>query len=109
MRKDEVGDFLATLAVLERGGSSVRSASFPLDVEDDEPAPAPPPQQPRPLPAMYTLGAAPPATAPVPVGGSLQAAPRDVNRVVMALDGKEHDLQVGYIARRRCGGRRTGW
>src|SRR5438045_7551348 len=35
VRKDEVGDFLATLAVLERGGSSVRSASFPLDVEAD--------------------------------------------------------------------------
>src|SRR5262245_45739544 len=42
VRKDEVGDFLATLAVLERGGSSVRAASFPLDVDDDEP-PAPPP------------------------------------------------------------------
>src|ERR1043165_8179555 len=41
VRKDEVGDFLATLAVLERGGSSVRSASFPLDVADDDPPPAP--------------------------------------------------------------------
>ena len=35
VRKDEVGDFLATLAVLERGGSSVRSASFPLEVASD--------------------------------------------------------------------------
>ena len=95
VRKDEVGDFLATLAVLERGGSSVRSASFPLDVEDDVSEPAPPPQQPRPLPALYTLAPAPPA----PVGGSMPQAARDVNRVVMALDGKEHDLQVGYIAR----------
>src|SRR5262245_64356385 len=42
VRKDEVGDFLATLAVLERGGSSVRSASFPLEVEKDD-VPAPPP------------------------------------------------------------------
>ena len=95
--RTRVGDSLATLAVLERGGSSVRSASFPLEVEDDEPAPPPPPQQPRPLPALYTLS---PSPAPsVPVGGSVPAAPRDVNRVVMALDGKEHDLQVGYIAR----------
>ena len=46
VRKDEVGDFLATLAVLERGGSSVRSASFPLEVESD----APPPPLPKPLP-----------------------------------------------------------
>src|SRR4030095_298843 len=36
VRKDEVGDFLATLAVLERGGSSVRSASFPLDVQKED-------------------------------------------------------------------------
>src|SRR5262245_15816735 len=43
VRKDEVGDFLATLAVLERGGSSVRSASFPLEVEKDEAPPPPPP------------------------------------------------------------------
>src|SRR4051812_10780917 len=42
VRKDEVGDFLATLAVLERGGSSVRSASFPLEVAGD------PPPTPRP-------------------------------------------------------------
>ena len=30
MRQGEVGDFLATLAVMEQGGSSVRSAAFPL-------------------------------------------------------------------------------
>ena len=30
VRRNEVGDFLATLAVLERGGSSVRAAAFPM-------------------------------------------------------------------------------
>src|SRR5580704_4186747 len=37
MKRTEVGDFLATLAVMERGGSSVRSAAFPLpdDPSDD--------------------------------------------------------------------------
>lgn len=94
VRKDEIGDFLATLAVLERGGSSVRSASFPLDIEDDD-APAPPQATPRPVPALYTLAPAPPS----PTGGSVAEPPRQTNRVVMALDGKEHDLQVGYIAR----------
>jgi hypothetical protein len=74
VRKDEVGDFLATLAVLERGGSSVRSASFPLDVAGD-PAPKP-------------------AAAP----DAKEQEKRDLRHVVMALDGKEHDLQVGYIA-----------
>lgn len=63
VRKNDVGDFLATLAVLERGGSSVRSASFPLDVEDPDNGDGP-----------------------------------GMRRVVIALDGKEHDLQVGYIA-----------
>jgi Domain of unknown function (DUF4139) len=76
VRKDEVGDFLATLAVLERGGSSVRSASFPLDVASD----APPPPKPG--------DAADPKAQ----------EKRDLRHVVMALDGKEHDLQVGYIA-----------
>src|SRR6185436_19890596 len=32
----EVGDFLATLAVIENGGSSVRSASFPIKVPGSE-------------------------------------------------------------------------
>ena len=30
VRPSHVGDFLATLAVVERGGSSVRAASFPI-------------------------------------------------------------------------------
>jgi hypothetical protein len=37
VRQREVGDFLATLAVMERGGSSVRSAAFPLAPEAAEP------------------------------------------------------------------------
>src|ERR1700722_9088302 len=44
MRQSEVGDFLATLAVMEEGGSSVRAAAFPLkqpgkkgqDADDDD-------------------------------------------------------------------------
>jgi hypothetical protein len=82
VRKDEVGDFLATLAVLERGGSSVRAASFPLEVDKDDPPPSPAPQPTR------AGGAA------VPAGGEAS----DLRRVIMSLDGKEHDLQVGYIA-----------
>ena len=77
VRKNEIGDFLATLAVLERGGSSVRSASFPLAVEKDK--------TPSPVAAE--------GAAPGPAGRS-----PDLETVVMALDGKEHDLQVGYIA-----------
>lgn len=47
MKETEVGDFLATLAVIERGGSSVRSAAFPLkndELDDDgKPKTAPSP------------------------------------------------------------------
>src|SRR6186713_2945802 len=82
VRKDEVGDFLATLAVLERGGSSVRAASFPLEVEKDDP---PPPTTPQPARA---------GGAATPAGGEAS----NLRRVTMSLDGKEHDLQVGYIA-----------
>ncbi|MBK8257495.1 MAG: hypothetical protein IPK82_33105 [Polyangiaceae bacterium] len=35
VRNEKVGDFLATLAVMEQGGSSVRSASFPVDLDKD--------------------------------------------------------------------------
>jgi hypothetical protein len=35
MRQRMVGDFLATLAIVEQGGSSVRSASFPLELPED--------------------------------------------------------------------------
>src|SRR6185436_14891004 len=79
VRKNEIGDFLATLAVLERGGSSVRSAAFPLAVDKKkEPPPAPP-------------GHA------VDPGARAGRSP-DLETVIMSLDGREHDLQVGYIA-----------
>jgi len=61
--QSEVDDFLATLAVMERGGSSVRSAAFPL-------------------PEEHPASDAPPA---------------DARRTVrLTLDGREHDLLVGY-------------
>jgi hypothetical protein len=72
VRRNEVGDFLATLAVLERGGSSVRAAAFPLS---SDAAPA-----------------APGAAGGVASGGD------KLETVVMSLDGKGHDLDVGYIA-----------
>ncbi|HEY5243394.1 MAG TPA: DUF4139 domain-containing protein, partial [Polyangiaceae bacterium] len=69
MRPAEVGDFLATLAVMEAGGSSVRSAAFPLNDDTGKPKDG---------------KDAEPDTA--------------LRNVVLALDGKAHDLQVGYIA-----------
>jgi hypothetical protein len=90
VRKNEIGDFLATLAVLERGGSSVRSASFPLSVDKDPPAapPATPPPTPRPW------GRPPSPGTP----GARAGRSPDMETVTMGLDGREHDLQVGYIA-----------
>ncbi|MEO5727726.1 MAG: hypothetical protein ABI134_01715, partial [Byssovorax sp.] len=38
VRNEKVGDFLATLAVIEKGGSSVRSASFPVEVDKHDDA-----------------------------------------------------------------------
>ena len=85
MKQTEVGDFLATLAVMERGGSSVRAAVFPLQMDDDN------------------EGAKPPRDDE----GSSSATPRraltddekkGLQTVVLALDGRDHDLQVGYVA-----------
>ena len=75
VRGDEVGDFLASFAVIEKGGSSVRAASFPLRRE--EPAPSPDAAATKDKPAD---------------------AKRRMETVVMELDGREHELAVGYIA-----------
>lgn len=73
VQPEQVSDFLATLSVMERGGSSVRSASFPIETEDTA-QPAPDPEHPQP------------------------PAPPSTKRVVLQLDGRSHDLQVGYVA-----------
>ena len=70
MRQAEVGDFLATLAVMEKGGSSVRSAAFPLKTDDDA----------------------------TPKDAKPEDAQRAMRTVVLDLDGKVHDLDVGYVA-----------
>jgi hypothetical protein len=71
MRDSEVGDFLATLAIMEKGGSSVQAAAFPLNDDQAEPKPR-----------------------------SLMSddEKKHLKTVVLSLDGKEHDLQVGYVA-----------
>jgi hypothetical protein len=95
MRQRLVGDFLASLAVIEAGGSSVRSASFPLEVEDQtSPRPTPGGPLPAPLPMPLTAhpeGPAPPPPPPAP-------DPNAMRSVVLHLDGKEHDLAIGYLS-----------
>jgi Domain of unknown function (DUF4139) len=66
VRQREVGDFLATLAVMERGGSSVQSAAFPLPRD--------------------------------PTQGERAPSPDERRTVQMRLDGRDHDLVVGYMA-----------
>lgn len=70
MKQAEVGDFLATLAVMEQGGSSVRSAAFPLDMDRNNDEAKPDAKQDE--KAMRT--------------------------VALSLDGRAHDLQIGYVA-----------
>jgi hypothetical protein len=73
MRASEVGDFLATLAVMERGGSSVRAAAFPLKMDNDGDDAGP--------------------THPL-----TEEEKNGLEAVVLSLDGKTHDLEVGYVA-----------
>ena len=71
MKNEAIGDFLATLAVLEQGGSSVKSAAFPLDDIDKEDS------KPRSLMS--------------------QDEKRGLRKVAVSLDGEEHELLLGYV------------
>lgn len=88
MRQRMVGDFLATLAIVERGGSTVRAASFPLDVSGEDPT-APDPKFVRMLEAW---------DHPDRVQDSRTQGKNPLRNVILHLDGKEHDLAVGYVA-----------
>jgi hypothetical protein len=84
MKQTEVGDFLATLAVMERGGSSVRAAAFPIKVDDDDAS-------------QPTGDDASPSASPKPRERT-DDEKKGLETVVLSLDGHEHDLQVGYVA-----------
>jgi hypothetical protein len=103
MRQRMVGDFLASLAVIEKGGSAVRSASFPLEVEDEQqPKPGQPGMPPgpggplpRPLVSHSDSEIAP---APTPPPAPPAPDPNALRSVVLHLDGKQHDLAIGYLS-----------
>jgi hypothetical protein len=88
MRQRMVGDFLATLAIVERGGSSLKAASFPLEVDKDDPV-AQDPRFGRMLEAWDHPGAPPKAPEP---------SHERLRKVRLSLDGREHDLAIGYVA-----------
>jgi hypothetical protein len=88
MRQRMVGDFLATLAIVERGGSSLKAASFPLEVDKEDPV-SRDPRFSRLLDAWSHPGE--PPRAPEPSSERLR-------KVLLRLDGKQHDLAVGYVA-----------
>ncbi|EYF08003.1 hypothetical protein [Chondromyces apiculatus] len=88
VRKEKVGDFLATLAVMEAGGSSVRSASFPVEVDEPGEEGDEEPTDPR----FEVLLKPPP-----PQKGAAKKKER-METVRLTLDGREHDLVVGYVA-----------
>lgn len=91
VRSEMVGDFLASLAVMEEGGSSVRSASFPIEVEGEEEEVEPP--EPPPVPIFPRHGQPTPPQPPLP-----KKKKDPLKKVVLKLDGKERRLAVGYIA-----------
>jgi hypothetical protein len=73
LRQENVGDFLATLAVLEKGGHSVRAASFPVKMEEDE-----------------ADQADPQLAAALDRWDRKERDPRELRRVTLELDGKKH-------------------
>lgn len=88
VRNEKVGDFLATLAVMEQGGSSVQSASFPVDLDKDDDEADEEPVDPR-----YEILLKP------PISDKKKDKKKDkLEKVTLTLDGAEHDLLVGYVA-----------
>jgi len=81
LREENVGDFLATLAVMEQGGHSVKAASFPVSMADQE-RPEPDPDLERALDSW----------------SGKKTDPRKLRNVTLELDGKKHELTVGYLA-----------
>ncbi len=91
MKEGAVGDFLATLAIMEKGGSSVRAAAFPIKNAEDIPECDPNPLATVPRRRM-------PGEAPEPrLRPCSDQERRHIREVVLELDGKEHDLQLGYV------------
>ena len=90
VRNEKVGDFLATLAVMEKGGSSVRSASFPVDLEKDKAEEAEAEEE---IDPRYEILLKPPV--PQKKGDKQKDK---LEKVTLTLDGAEHDLLVGYVA-----------
>lgn len=81
LREENVGDFLATLAVLERGGHAVRAASFPVKMDKD---------------ASDEVD--PELSAALDRWDRKKTDPRKLRKVTLELDGEKHDLSVGYLA-----------
>ncbi|HSC88824.1 MAG TPA: DUF4139 domain-containing protein, partial [Polyangiaceae bacterium] len=82
LRRENVGDFLATLAILEKGGSTVRAASFPVELEEDEEGTRDPGFE----ATMDAWEGKPPDKRP------------GLRTVTLELDGTSHDVTVGYLA-----------
>lgn len=99
VRTERIGDFLATLAVMEQGGSSVRSAAFPVDIDkkkdqvDDEEEEETDDEAMPPPDARYGYPIQPPQHPK-----KKKKKKDDRETVRLTLDGNEHDLVVGYVA-----------
>lgn len=81
LREENVSDFLATLAVLERGSGGVHAASFPVEVDDDEAE-------------DESLTEAMDAWA----GKKKSKQQKKLRVVTLELGKGTHDLRVGYLA-----------
>ncbi|MDX2052057.1 MAG: DUF4139 domain-containing protein [Polyangiaceae bacterium] len=82
MRPKMIGDFLATLAVMQEGGSSVSSASFPVEVEKDSV------EDPEVEHFRRQLSKA----------DNEPEKDEDLREVVLRMGEGKHNLSIGYVA-----------
>lgn len=91
VKDDHVGDFLASLAIMEEGGSSVRSASFPIRLQGDNESEEPPaPDDPEEYHPLFQKRNPPKKPAPAPK--------REHEKVILEFGDKNPELTIGYIA-----------
>ncbi len=81
LRQENIGDFLATLAVMERGGHRVRTASFPVNMDEEN-------RDEHDSALSEALDS----------WDGKKKDSRQMRTVTLELDGKHHELTVGYLA-----------
>ncbi|MBI4918109.1 MAG: DUF4139 domain-containing protein, partial [Acidobacteria bacterium] len=100
VRETQVGDFLASLAVVTLDGKPVEFVTFPVNKEKKDKKEETPPLPPYPCWPYMPPGACPGPTPPPDEAEAKEEEPEDQVEVVVKLkgeEGAEHDVIIAYV------------